>query len=336
MTGKNATFVDYSPPPADATWLNIIQTEQNNVIESAGQTLSDGQLDQQAISIASYAAQGGVFGTDSGSANAYVITQVSPFKAPFSFKNGLTIRFRAGNANTGASTINPFGLGVKNIKQSDGSTDLVSGMITTSTDVVVRYNSSLGVFILSGTASQYNIGTSGSTVMLNSSIAGMIAPFPANIAPAGWLEADGSLVSRATYPDLWAFAQASGNIVADGSWTAGKFSTGDGSTTFRIPDLRGYFIRSWAHDGSIDSGRAIGSTQLDAFQGHAHTISYQWESKTNDTGAGQRVNNNNLGSTTNNTTWCSNANIERDSQGTPRTAAETRPINIAFIYCIKF
>lgn len=140
MTGKNATFVDYSTPAVDATWLNIIQTEQNNVIETSGQPLSDVSLDQQAISIASYAAQGGVFCVDSGIADAYVATQVSPFKAPYSLKNGTTIVFRPGNNNTGACTVNAFGLGVKNIKLGDGTTNPPAGALSSSADVVLRYD----------------------------------------------------------------------------------------------------------------------------------------------------------------------------------------------------
>jgi hypothetical protein len=58
-------------------------------------------------------------------------------------------------------------------------------------------------------------------------------------APNGFLEENGALLSRAAYADLWAHAQASGNIVTDAEWSDnnwGAFSDGDGSTTFRLPD----------------------------------------------------------------------------------------------------
>jgi len=70
---------------------------------------------------------------------------------------------------------------------------------------------------------------------------GTILMWPGTTAPAGTLILQGQLVNRADYPDLWQFAQNSGNIVNDAQWSnrKGSFSTGNGSTTFRLPDLRG-------------------------------------------------------------------------------------------------
>lgn len=58
------------------------------------------------------------YAADSGTANAYVIT-LSP--APTAYTTGMRISFKAGNANTGASTINVNSLGVKSIKVSNGT-----------------------------------------------------------------------------------------------------------------------------------------------------------------------------------------------------------------------
>lgn len=140
MSGKNSVFVDNSPPAVDAAWLNIINTENKNIIESSGQTLADGTLDQESIGIASYVAQGGVFGTDSGIADAYVFTQISPFKPPFALKNGFTIIFRPGNNNTGACQVNVCGFGLKDIKLGDGSTNPPAGTLSTTSDIVLRYD----------------------------------------------------------------------------------------------------------------------------------------------------------------------------------------------------
>jgi phage-related tail fiber protein len=43
--------------------------------------------------------------------------------------------------------------------------------------------------------------------------------------------------------------------------TFSKFSSGNGTTNFRLPDLRGEFIRGWDKGRGIDSGRAIGTWQ---------------------------------------------------------------------------
>ena len=61
--------------------------------------------------------------------------------------------------------------------------------------------------------------------------------------PAFEVVSDGQLLERAVYPDLWAYAQLL-TPVSDSEWLAnvenrGKYSTGDGSTTFRVPDRNG-------------------------------------------------------------------------------------------------
>jgi len=68
--------------------------------------------------------------------------------------------------------------------------------------------------------------------------AGAVEYFARQTAPTGWIKADGSVVSRTQYADLFA---AVGTV----------FGTGDGSTTFNLPDLRGEFIRGY------DDGRGI-------------------------------------------------------------------------------
>lgn len=77
---------------------------------------------------------------------------------------------------------------------------------------------------------------------------GAVMAFAMSTAPTGWLEANGAAVSRTTYADLF-------------SAIGTTYGSGDGSTTFNLPDLRGEFIRGWDHGKGTDSGRAIGSSQ---------------------------------------------------------------------------
>lgn len=97
-------------------------------------------------------------------------------------------------------------------------------------------------------------------------------PHSGSTAPVGWLAAEGQLVSRTTYAALWTFAQSSGNIAAnDGAWVAhsGQYSPGNGSTTFRMPDMRGNVPRGWDDGAGVDPSRALGSYQADAIASHA-------------------------------------------------------------------
>ena len=118
--------------------------EIDNLISTSGQTPSTANLEQQAIASARYSSAGNFF-TDSGTANAYVLSPVSPFKSPVSstagegYYNGMVIRFRAGNACSGASTVNVNNAGSKSLVKSSGSA-LTTGDIPANTEVEFVYN----------------------------------------------------------------------------------------------------------------------------------------------------------------------------------------------------
>ena len=83
---------------------------------------------------------------------------------------------------------------------------------------------------------------------------GAIIPLGGSTVPVGYLLCDGQAVSRTTYTDLFASIGTA-------------YGSGDGATTFNVPDLRDWFIR-----GRADA-RAIGSQQSAAFAAHAHSLS---------------------------------------------------------------
>ncbi|WNN49890.1 hypothetical protein RIN58_07260 [Siccibacter colletis] len=64
-----------------------------------------------------------------------------------------------------------------------------------------------------------------------------------NYIPQYEVAADGQLLNRADWPDLWAYAQMIG-VITDSVWRGdvgqrAKYSSGDGTATFRVPDLNG-------------------------------------------------------------------------------------------------
>ena len=77
-------------------------------------------------------------------------------------------------------------------------------------------------------------------------------------APTGYLVCDGSSHSITSYPSLFA--------------TIG-YSYGGSGSTFRLPDLRGEFIRGNDGGRGVDLGRALGSSQGDSLASHSHTAS---------------------------------------------------------------
>ncbi len=79
--------------------------------------------------------------------------------------------------------------------------------------------------------------------------AGTVLHVAMGSAPNGWLKANGAVISRSTYAALF-------------SAIGTTYGAGDGSTTFRLPDLRGEFLRGFDDGRGIDSGRSLGSAQV--------------------------------------------------------------------------
>jgi hypothetical protein len=79
--------------------------------------------------------------TDSGAADAYVLTAAGSPIAPTAYSNNMVVIFKPTNANTGASTANLNGLGVRNLYDQDGNA-LPSGFITTDVWYSFIYTSS--------------------------------------------------------------------------------------------------------------------------------------------------------------------------------------------------
>lgn len=101
--------------------------------------------------------------------------------------------------------------------------------------------------------------------------AGAVMAFSRAAAPAGWLVADGSSVSRTDYLALFNAIGTTYGAVDNNSFT--------------LPDMRGIFVRGWANSTTgIDANRALGSKQgstnlshthglaLTAIPAHAHTF----------------------------------------------------------------
>ena len=141
---------------------------------------------------------------------------------------------------------------------------------------------------------------------------GSIVAFGAAKPPAGWLVCNGAAVSRETYPDLF---------TAIGT----AFGAGDGASTFNLPDLRGEFVRGWDNGRGVDAGRKFGSGQAEEIGPHHHGMSQLrfWG----------RIGNggNNMNAEFN----TENAGTQRSIATDENDGAETRPRNVALLYCIK-
>jgi hypothetical protein len=138
---------------------------------------------------------------------------------------------------------------------------------------------------------------------------GSVIAFPVDKVAPGFLELDGSVKSVATYPDLSTFL-------------GGAFSKGDeGAGNFRLPESRGEFFRGWDHGRGVDLGRGIGSLQADAIKNTPLNPGFNVL-----TG----------GATTANVSVGGGQFASRPvNELSVGSGSETRPRNLAVIWCIK-
>lgn len=131
-----------------ASEWNEVPSELQNVIEKTGQVLTSADLDQIGKGIAVYAA-GGDFYTDSGAADAYVLSAVGSKQSPPAYFNGMKIRFLPSNANTGPATVNVATLGVKSLVRTDGN-PLVASDMQAGVPYSFQYDIGSGKFLFNG------------------------------------------------------------------------------------------------------------------------------------------------------------------------------------------
>jgi len=173
-------------------------------------------------------------------------------------------------------------------------------------------------------------GPAGTSVPVNvdNTPIGCITHFAASTAPTGYLECNGSSVSRATYADLFL--------------VIGTLYGSVDSTHFTLPDLRGEFIRGWDHGKGVDSGRTFGSKQLWATESHNHYL----PTTTGTTGSTWGIPDSVWGQTAINyqprvgyaaTTYPNSTYMDVPSEVGSQGIfdEETRPRNVALLPCIK-
>jgi|TARA_A100001515_G_scaffold110324_1_gene91268 microcystin-dependent protein len=164
--------------------------------------------------------------------------------------------------------------------------------------------------------------------------------------PSGYLECNGAAVSRTTYSVLFAVIGTA-------------YGTGNGSSTFNLPDLRGEFVRGFDNGKGTDSGRSIATSQgsqnaqhnhsasaTSTAGAHSHSLNYQ-RKHVEDTGTAaitdirreggdgdggsQTFTNDTTSGFMNNATVSVSTSVSIGNQG----GNESRPRNVAMMYVIK-
>jgi len=149
-----------------------------------------------------------------GTSTAYIVTSFQGF-ASLSAMNGMVIAFTPHTTNTGTTTLNVDSLGAKPLRSAP-SIELPSGTIIQGTPYLATYNNSDGAFYLQGFyGSPYSIPIGGGI------------DFWAPTAPnSSFVFPIGQAISRSTYATFFGMVGTT-------------YGTGDGSTTFNLPDKTG-------------------------------------------------------------------------------------------------
>ena len=207
-----------------------------------------------------------------------------------------------GMFRSGANTIGFSTSGTARVSISDAGLDVVNGLPIRLQD----YSGSPFVSLKSPSALSGNVAltlpssitnggflqTDGSGNLSFQIVAGVpsgsVFCMAVATVPSGYLECNGAAVSRTTYAALFAIIGT-------------NYGTGNGSSTFNLPDLRGEFVRGFDNGRGADSGRSIASSQGASNASHNHSISLSGTTSTKSlTGSVQRISEtfNNSGSTT--------------------------------------
>lgn len=189
-----------------------------------------------------------------------------------------------------------------------------------------------------------------SHLIIDSIPIGAVLPFAMKKPPEKWLICDGMAYSIEEYSELF---ERIGYIF------------GGNESKFQVPNLNGQFIRGYDSSGSIDPERVFGSIQRDAIIGHRHKVVQ--EKQTEEAGAhnhllkytSRTINSGGFSSIEDvmtiqklNYTNTSTVRADGHRHSIPlpiigdvisssygdvisRVSNETRPSNIALLYCIK-
>lgn len=135
--------------------------------------------------------------------------------------------------------------------------DTITG--SSGADVAIAFSAGTKYVSLSNAAPNTDLIRFDLQSALGLDFVGMVGLFPVNTLRPGWVKANGAAISRTAYARLFAYYSTA-------------YGTGDGSTTFNVPDYRGEFPRFFDDGRGIDSGRAIAVMQTGGIAAHAHTL----------------------------------------------------------------
>jgi len=260
---------------------------------------------------------------DSGTVNTITLTRFAPQRVKNeTLTGGETVLFSPAHTNTGVVTIKVGDTPPKGVRLLTGSAPEV-GSIVAHTMYIAIFNSAEDKYVidaLGGDTLYYRKPDVDEKLRLLIP-AGAIFTFPFfnHTPPDGFLWCDGELYDRVQYKRLFDVIGTRYNFT--------QLTT----TAFNVPDYRDEFLRG------ITTGRAVGTRQSDMLREHSHTFGPKGESRilaqvtASEPGPDGYDGNVDYGNSR------SRSELDADYAEMNNTGGtETRPMNVAVAYAIKY
>jgi microcystin-dependent protein len=173
--------------------------------------------------------------TTGGTSTAYTVTSNQSFNS-LANMSGKAVAFVPHTTNGATVTLNVDGLGAKALRSAP-STELGAGVLVQGTPYVAVYDNAAVEWVLHGFyGDPYGVPLGG------------VLPYIGATAPnSNFVLPYGQAISRTTYATLFALVSTT-------------YGSGDGSTTFNVPDLRGRVVAGQDDMGGSSADRLTNQT----------------------------------------------------------------------------
>lgn len=276
-------FVDENPVAGTpgslipAVWGNNVTQEIVNVITGGGLVASEADTGQLLKAIRSIVGK--------ASPTRSVITRLAASKALTEQELGLVLIDGSPGVTTVTLPAADLVLGVRDaiVRRVDNSGNRL--VVQASGTDRIRFHTHLSpsgypFFVLMGSGDWWHLRSDGAGAWWpvgrfdNTALGRPFFETTIALNPGGYGVPNGDLFKRVEWPWLWDFAQASAMLTTEAARTGmeGGWTSGDGASNFRIPEIRGEFLRVLSESRSVDVGRVAGSLQMHALQSHNHFL----------------------------------------------------------------